>query len=322
MTNKIKIGLVGVGYWGKNLLRNFQSSAATELVAICESDSSKARTLATQHDKVQVYQTIESMIAATDIEAVAIATPVGSHYNLAKYALSQGKHVLLEKPITVTSAQADELVTIAESLGLTLMCDHTFCFSSPVRTIKDIVSQGMLGEVLLINSTRTNLGLFQQDVDVIWDLCPHDLSIFEFLLGENFVVDTIKTTTTNHPASEYAADAFVSLKMKNGIVANIHCSWISPTKKRQFVIVGTEQMLVWDDMANEKIKLYDKNVSRTGNTFEYKDRGIAVPVIDQTEPLAEMVSHFASCVIHNTTPISSGKIAANIVKILETAGEG
>lgn len=317
---KVKIGLVGAGYWGKNLLRNFVNCTKTSVVAVCDIDTEAAAAKTSQYGDIQIFSNIDSMLAHSDIEAVAIATPVSTHYNIAMAALRADKHVLVEKPISLNYKTAASLTKTAKERELIFMCDHTFCYSGPVKALKEIVQSNILGDILYINSIRTNLGLFQKDVNVLWDLAPHDLSIVEYVLGDSYVPARISCNTTTHPGSPYAADAHMTLTLESGVTINIHNSWLAPVKTRQMTIVGAKKMLVWDDLLpNEKIKIYNKRMTAEGDKFIYIDHGIMVPPIDLKEPLLEVAEDFANCILTGSEPIATGIKAAQVVQILELA---
>jgi len=316
--NQIKVALVGIGYWGKNLLRNLVNCKNISLEAVCDQQYDKTKELISQYGNIDIYTDVDDLFKL-DIDGVVIATPVGSHHELALKTLLAGKHVLIEKPITTSYEQAAELVKIANEKKLILMCDHTFCFSPPAQTIRRILAEKTLGDLISINSSRTNLGLFQKDTNVIWDLAPHDFSILDFVLSsKDNDVQSINTLGVGYPNYNQCVDAHISLEMKNGLNVVIHNSWIYPEKIRKMVFVGTEKMLVWDDLLNnEKIKIYNKNVRIQNDNFEYISDGIFVPPMGNEEPLAELVNEFAKCIVEGNCEISDGQKAANIVKMLE-----
>jgi predicted dehydrogenase len=322
MNERVKIGLVGTGYWGKNLLRNFVNCSLTKVTAVCDANTELAQSRIEDYENIEIYSDINTMLNSAEIDAVAIATPVRTHYQLALAALDQGKHVLIEKPIALNYEQATELVTVASTNNLTLMCDHTFCYSGPVRSIRTVVESGILGDILAINSTRTNLGLFQKDVNVLWDLAPHDLSICEYVLGDTYVPVSVRASGAKHPDSPFAADAHLHVQLENNINISIHNSWLAPTKTRQFSIIGTEKMLLWDDLSpTDKVKICHKNMKKDNDTFIYTDEGTTAPAIDMTEPLLEVANDFARCVMTGEKPVAPGTTAAQIVQILELADQ-
>jgi predicted dehydrogenase len=322
MSKEVKIGLVGAGYWGKNLLRNFVNCPLTTVVALCDSDTRLAKSRAQQYAFIQTFPDIKTMLSKADVDAVVIATPVHTHYDLAMTALKAGKHVLVEKPISLDYATAMKLTKAAARKNLTFMCDHTFCYSGPVRRIRDIIRSGILGNVLSITSVRTNLGLFQKDVNVLWDLAPHDLSICEYVLGEGYNPVSVNATGVRHPQSSHVADAHLTVNLKNDTRVTIHNSWLAPQKIRQMTIVGTNRMLLWDDLVpTEKIKIYHKNMKLKNEEFVYTDEGSIAPIVDATEPLLEVATDFARCIQESAEPVATGTKAAQIVQILELANE-
>jgi predicted dehydrogenase len=320
MTTKTRVALIGVGYWGKNLLRNFVNCNQTELVGIYDTNTELAKEKVAQYPNLKLYENLDSLFGDESVQGVAIATPVRSHCSLAMQAMKANKHVLVEKPLCLSYADAASLVTEATKRELTLMCDHTFCYSGPVIALRNIVQSGVLGNLLYINSVRTNLGLFQKDVNVLWDLAPHDLSIARFVLGDKYSPTGLIASATTHPDSPHVADAHMSLNLGNGATFNVHNSWLSPVKVRQMTLVGTKNMVVWDDLLpNEKIKVYEKGVSENNGTFEYLNGSVVVPPIDQKEPLLEVVQEFADHITNGTTPRLNATDACDIVRILEMA---
>ncbi len=322
MTERVKIGLVGTGYWGKNLLRNFVNCTLTTVTAVCDANTELAKTRIEDYGDIEIYADVTTMLENANVDAIAVATPVRTHFDIAMAALRCGKHVLVEKPIALNYEQATQLVAEASNNNLTLMCDHTFCYSGPVRRIRQVIESGILGDVVTINSTRTNLGLFQKDVNVLWDLAPHDLSICEYILGDSYSPVSVRATGTKHPHSPFVADAHMHLSLENNVNIAIHNSWLAPTKTRQFTIVGTKKMLVWDDLSpNDKVKICHKNMRKDGEVFVYTDDGTTCPSIDMTEPLLEVANDFARCVLTGDSPVAPGHTAAQIVQILELADE-
>jgi len=320
MTTKARVALIGVGYWGKNLLRNFVNCKQTDLIGIYDTDTRLAKEKIAQYSNLRLYGSLEELCADPSVDGVAIATPVGSHCSLAMQALNAGKHVLVEKPLCLSYTDAADLVKTATQRNLTLMCDHTFCYSGPVATLRTIVQNEVLGDLLYINSVRTNLGLFQKDVNVLWDLAPHDLSIAKFVLGDRYKPTGLQASAVYHPDSIHAADAHLSLTLGDQVTLNIHNSWISPVKTRQMTFVGTKNMVVWDDLLpTEKIKVYEKSASLGKGGFTYVNGSVIIPPVDEKEPLLEVVQEFADHIKNGTTPRLDAESASDIVRILETA---
>ena len=262
----IKIGLIGYGYWGPNLARNFNSNPDLELQAICDFLPDRLQAAAKLFPQAKMSNQTDEMFSNNNLDAIAVATPVSTHFELAKKALMAGKHVWLEKPMTEEVKQAEELINLAENKGKVIIVDHTFIYTGAVRKIKEIIDKGELGDMIYYDSTRVNLGLFQQDVDVIWDLAPHDLSIMDFLMP--FKKLTVSATGSHYYGNNIIPKALLTIYMENGIIAHINVSWVSPVKIRQTLIGGSAKMILYDDnQPSEKVKVYDKSVEM-GQTKE------------------------------------------------------
>ena len=318
MNEKIRIGLIGVGYWGKNILRNIITSDNAEIACVCDNDLALAKKRLQSYNlesKIPIFSNLVEFFNCDNVDAVAIATPASTHYQLSKLALENNKHVLVEKPMCFTNSESNTLINLANKNNLTLMCDHTFCFAGPTMAVKEIIQSGELGKIISINSTRLNLGLFQKDTNVLWDLAPHDLSILQYVL-EDFEVISQDTQIVKSPVSEHAAEAHVFLKLKSNVNVSIHNSWINPTKERKFTVIGDKKMLVWDDLSDDKIKLYNKNVTIKDEKINYYDEGYEVLNFNQTEPLLNMINHFVDCILTNSESIASGNKSQQIVSIL------
>lgn len=319
----IRCGLIGYGYWGPNIARNIQANDKLKLAAICDrSDKSLARA-AKLHPGVLLTSSADEVIQSPYTDAVAIVTPVWTHYELAKAALLNNKHVFVEKPFTATSEQARELVEIAESRRLTIMVDHTFLFTGAVRKIKSLVEDDTLGKLYYYDSTRVNLGLFQHDVNVLWDLAPHDLSIIDYLVGGT--PNAIVATGESH-VNEMADVAYLTLYYPEKVIAHICVNWLSPVKVRSTLIGGERKMLVWNDLeADEKIRIYDKGVKVTAQEgvyealVSYRTGDMWAPKIEATEALKLELGYFADCVSDRVTPFNDGKAGLRVVEMLEAA---
>src|SRR5437870_5278074 len=254
----VKLGVIGYGYWGPNIVRNFSEHQDCKVVAVCDKNSAALARVLGRHPGVRVTTEVDDIVTSSEIDAVAIVTPVSYHYELAKKALENGKHVFVEKPFTATGAQAEELVELAERKNLQIMVDHTFLFTGAVRKIKQLVDDGTLGPLYYYDSTRVNLGLFQHDINVLWDLAPHDLSIIDHLIKET--PEAVSATGQIH-LNGFEDVAFITLYFPNKIIAHINVNWLSPVKVRTTLIGGEKKMLVWNDLeADEKVKVYDKGV--------------------------------------------------------------
>lgn len=321
-----KIGVIGVGYWGPNLVRNFMSLGAFDEVIACDPDAERLRAVCQRFPGLRACGDAAELLAEPDVEAVAIATPVRYHHELAKRALQAGKHVLIEKPMTQTAQQARELISLAAQRGRTLMVDHTFLFTGAVEKIHEIVSAGELGECYYVDSVRVNLGLFQSDVDVIWDLAPHDLSIVGHVSGAK--PKRVQAIGRKHAGPHMVDVAYLHVDYDSGFTASFHVNWLSPTKIRRMLFAGSKRMIVWDDLeAAEKVRVYDKGVElqEAGQDEQYRLRvgyrmGDAwLPQIDVTEALRKMAAHFVDCYRGGKRPICAGEDGLDVVNVLEAS---
>jgi predicted dehydrogenase len=320
----IKIGIIGYGYWGKNLVRNFNSVSACDLVYVCENNESNSTKCQSQYPKIKVVANYDTLIDDDSIDAIVIATPVDSHYPLTRLALEAGKHVLVEKPLTSSHQEAKELVELANSKGLTLMVDHTFLYTGSVMHLKSLIEKNAIGEIQYFDSTRINLGLFQHDVNVLWDLAPHDISICNHIL--NLKPISVQAVGISHTKNNIENIAYLTLKYENNIIAHFNCSWVSPVKIRQMLIGGSEKMVVFNDMEpTEKIKIYDTGYQyqtdeqRNEILVDYRTGDINVPKIKMTEALSLMAEDFINSIENNTTPISNAQLGLDVVEILDAA---
>jgi len=318
----ISVGVVGCGYWGPNLIRNLLASKKIERLVCCDKDPVKLERTSLRYPTVGLVQDIDDLLKDSGVDAAVIATPVSTHYPLARKALLSGRHVFVEKPFTATSDQGEELVEIADRKGLVLMVGHTFEYSPPVMKIRDLIAEGELGNILYISMTRVNLGLHQKDVSVVWDLAPHDLSmLFYWLkktpirvsaLGKDFVQRGIPDV------------AFISLEFDTGAIAHIQVSWLSPSKLRRTTIVGSAKMVIYDDTDHlEKVKVFDKGVDfRDPVTFgeyhlSYRTGDIVSPHLESYEPLQAEMNHFLDCIQTGREPRTDGRSGLRVVRVLE-----
>jgi len=323
----IKIGLIGYGYWGPNLARNFQNNLHFQLGAICDFAPDRLETAGRLYPGVSLLKEIGDLIDDPDLDVIAIATPVSTHYDLAKKALLAGKHVWLEKPMTEKAEQGEELIELADAKDKILLVDHTFVYTGAVRKIKELIDQGALGDLIYYDSTRANLGLFQQDVDVIWDLAPHDLSIMDYLMPVRKLA--ISATGSHFYGNGIVPKALLGIYMEGNIVAHINVSWVSPVKIRDTFIAGTSKMVLYDDnQPSEKIKIYDKGVDlyQTKEDLyrlkvQYRVGDMYAPKLEGHEALAFETQHFADCILNGKRPITDGKAGLEVVKILVAANE-
>ncbi len=322
----INIAVIGCGYWGPNLIRNFMTCEKTRLKWACDLNEKRLEKVLHPYPNVQPATSLDDLLADSTLDAVAIATPVASHYPIAKRFLEKGKHVLLEKPLAATVAQGEELVEIAQQNNLQIMCDHTFCYTGAVRKIKEIIDSGELGKVIYFDSVRINLGLFQSDVNVIWDLATHDLAILDYLIP--VVPIEISAHGVAHAGNEIENIAYVTLKYADSMIAHFHVNWLSPVKIRKTIIGGSQKMIEWNDLESvEKVKVYDKGIEIAGSEFDeqsklqvsYRSGDIFSPKIDHTEALSLMVAEFADCIVENRPAVTDGQSALRVLRILEAA---
>ena len=321
----LKLGVIGYGYWGPNVVRNFAHQPDCEVATVCDAKPGALAQVLRRHPGVAVTQTADDVVNATDIDAVAIVTPVSTHYELARRALEAGKHVFVEKPLTATSAQAEALIELAERKKLHIMVDHTFLFSGAVRKIKELVDSDALGQLYYYDSTRVNLGMFQHDVNVIWDLAPHDLSIIDHLFG--LEPDLVVATGGAH-LNSLADVAYITLTFPRNIIAHVNVNWLSPVKVRTTLVGGQRKMLVWDDLVPaEKVRVYDKGVSVTSERgvyqllVSYRSGDMWAPRLDETEALQRETRYFLDCIATGERPVNDGRAGLRVVRMLEAADE-
>jgi predicted dehydrogenase len=321
----VRFGIVGYGYWGPKVIRNLALIEEAKVVAICDKSAASRQKAEKLYSGVRVTDDANELMRSPDIDAIAVVTPVWTHYELAKAALENGKHIFVEKPFTSNSAQAEELIALAARKNLKIMVDHTFLFTPAVQKIKELLQEGELGKLYYYDSTRVNLGLFQHDVNVIWDLAPHDLSIMDHLIEESpeAIVATGQTHLNGHEDI-----AFITLYFPDKVIAHLNVNWMSPVKIRTTLIGGEKKMLVWNDIeADEKVKVYDKGVnvsSREGvynMLINYRSGDMWAPRIEQAEALTRELAYFVDCIVHDKTPMNDGKAGLRVVKMLEAASE-
>lgn len=318
----IKIGLIGYGYWGPNLARNFNMNPEMELTAICDFSPGRLEMAGKLYPNIKLSKDVDDLFKDTNLDVIAISTPVSTHFNLAKSALRADKHVWLEKPMTEKTEQAEELIELAEKNKKILLVDHTFVYTGAVRKIKELIEKDELGDLIYYDSTRVNLGLFQQDVDVIWDLAPHDISILDYLMP--FKKLSVSATGSHYYGNGIVPKAHLTINMENNTIAHINVSWVSPLKIRQTLIGGTSKMVLYDDNEpSEKIKIYDKGVELNETKEElyhlkvqYRVGDMLAPKLEDHEALALETEHFANCLINSERPLTDGKAGLEVVKIL------
>jgi len=325
MKNTVKVGVVGCGYWGPNLIRNLRQSANCQLKTICDASEQRLEHMRTMHPDVPTTTQFEDMVDDPEIDAVVIATPVRFHYSMARACLAAGKHTFVEKPMARTTDEGEELIALAESQGLVLMVGHTFLFSPAVRRMKEIIDSGDIGEVQYIAARRLNLGLFQKDINVAWDLAPHDISIILHLLEDQPA--TVSCQGSCHVTRGIEDVTTMYLSFRKNHCAIIQNSWLDPKKVRQMTVVGSRRMIVYDDTEPlEKLKVYDARVEAMPHydsfaefNYSYHYGDSYVPYVKQDEPLKLECQHFLECIREERTPITGGRQGLEVVSILEAA---
>ncbi len=317
----INIGIIGYGYWGPNIVRNFNGLDETKVLAVCDSNQEALNRARKIYPQITGIRDCDSILTSPEIDAVAVITPVSTHFQLAKRALENGKHVFVEKPFTATVAQAEELINLAEKKNLTIMVDHTFIFTGAVRKIKQLIDEKVLGDLYYYDSVRVNLGLFQRDVNVIWDLAPHDFAVMDYLLDEE---PAAVTACGKAHVNGMEDTAYVTVHFNNNMIAHFNVNWLSPVKVRTTLIGGEKKMLVWNDLEpDEKIKIYDKGVEIRNKEAEYKmlvnyrSGDMHAPRVEQVEALRIEAEYFVHCIKENETPINDGHAGLRVVRMLD-----
>jgi predicted dehydrogenase len=320
---ELSVGVIGYGYWGPNVVRNLHRLESCQVAAICDGNPVALQRARKVYPGLELTMNSSELLTSTQIDAVAVVTPVWTHFELAKSALQNGKHVFVEKPFTSTLQQAEELIELADRNKLKIMVDHTFLFTGAVRKIRQLVDDGTLGDIYYYDSTRVNLGLFQHDVNVVWDLAPHDLSIMDYIIREK--PEAVVATGGKH-VNGLADVAFITVYFSCNVIAHVNVNWLSPVKVRTTLIGGEKKMLVWNDLeADEKIKVYDKGVQITNGKgvyellVSYRSGDVWAPRVEQTEALKVELEYFIDCVLNDRTPINDGPAGLRVVKILEAA---
>jgi predicted dehydrogenase len=319
----IRIGVIGYGYWGPNIVRNFHTHESSEVVLVCDKNPKAQERLSKAHPSMPFSADENEILKSPSIDLVAVVTPVWTHFDLAKKALENGKHVFVEKPFTCSVSQAEELIELADRKNLKIMVDHTFLFTGAVKKIRQLVDEGALGDLYYYDSLRVNLGLFQHDVNVIWDLAPHDLSIMDHVIHEK--PEAVVATGERH-LNGVEDIAFITVYFPKRIIAHINVNWLSPVKVRTTLIGGEKKMLVWNDLeADEKIKVYDKGVSMSNGKglhdllVSYRSGDMWAPQVEQVEALRAETEYFLKCISENKTPFNDGVNGLRVVRLLEAA---
>src|SRR5664280_136988 len=322
----LRIGVIGYGYWGPNVVRNFSTANGSEVTMVCDMSQQTLKKVNKAYPQISVTDNIDELIKSPDVDAIAIATPVFTHHDLAKKVLEAGKSVFIEKPFTYTVAEAEDLVELAAKKNLKLMVDHTFLYTGAVRKIRQLIDDGILGNLYYFDSSRVNLGLFQHDVNVVWDLAPHDISIMDYVIDEK--PQAVVATGIGHFGRGLEDVAYLTFYYDHNIIAHINVNWLSPVKVRTTLVGGDKKMLVWNDLeADEKVKIYDRGVQVTNTEglynllVNYRSGDMWAPRLEQAEALRQELSYFVDCVTKDQTPFNDGQAGLRIVKILEDASE-
>jgi len=337
MGEQLRVGVIGAGYWGPNLARNFRTSAEWDLVAVCDRDAERARKVVGARSTVEVVTSTAALLARDDIDAVAIATPARTHAAIALEALEAGKHVVVEKPIADHGAGARAMVARAAELDRVLMVDHTFCYTPPVLEMRRLIAEGELGDIHFVDSVRINLGIVQPDVDVFWDLAPHDLSILDFILPGGLVPLGVAAQGADPLGVGQSCVGYLTLPLPGGAIAHVHVNWLSPTKIRQMVVGGSKKTVVWDDLnPQQRLTVYDRGVDlgqplpdqplpdqplpdRARANIAYRLGDAWAPALPEKEALGVMVSEFAAAIRERRAPRTDGHAGLRVLDVLESA---
>jgi predicted dehydrogenase len=325
----LRLGVIGYGYWGPNLVRNFAMGPRTKVTAIAEQSAHRRQVAEAHYPYIKIVEDAAAVIRDPDVDAIAIATPIFTHHELAKQALAAGKHVLVEKPLTASVESAEELAGLAAKQQRVLMVDHTFVYTGAVRKIRDLVASGELGRILYFDSVRINLGLFQPDFNVIWDLAPHDLTIMDFVLSQTLGIQArwVSAIGTSH-YGRHENLAYLTVGFDDGLLAHVHVNWVAPVKTRRTILAGSKKMLVWDDTSPvEPVKVYESSVdvqhidkeSAYALNVQYRSGDIHSPKLDGKEALATMAQTFAAACLDGAPSPSDAAVGVRIVRMLEAA---
>lgn len=321
--------VVGAGYWGPNLVRNLQATPRTRLRWVCDLDRDRAARVVGPYSTVAVTDRLDDLLDDPAVEAVAIATPAATHVEVALACLEAGKHVLVEKPLATTVADAQKLVAVAEERGLVLMCDHTYCYTPVVRRIRALVAAGELGEIRFVDSVRINLGLVQRDIDVVWDLAPHDLSILDFVLPPDARPRAVAAQGSDPIGAGRACVAYLTMPLAGAAMAHVHVNWLSPVKVRTTILGGSRRTLVWDDVnPAQRLAVYDRGVdlttplpadARAAALVSYRTGDMVAPALPEGEALRAVVEELADAVREHRAPLTDGASGVRVLQILEAA---
>lgn len=323
--SEVRIGVIGCGYWGPNLVRNFNEIQEARITICCDIRQERLDFIKNRYPSIEVSNDYTKVIKDSEIDAIVIATPIHTHYELAKAALTNGKHVLVEKPMTTRTRDASKLIEIAQKENKILMVDHTFIYTGAVRKIKEIIESGEIGKIYYFDSVRINLGLFQHEVNVIWDLAPHDISIMDHIISEKPL--RVRAVGNSHIDNKIENMAYIHIEFENDLSAHFHINWLAPVKVRKIIVGGSKKMIVYDDNEpSEKVKVYDKGVSIKEDKesiyetlIQYRTGDMYAPKLDQTEALSLECAHFIDCIKNKKKPITDGEAGLKVVKILQAA---
>lgn len=327
----IGLAVIGAGYWGPNLVRTATATPALQLEWLCDLDEQRARAVLGRYTTVRATASYDQVLADPAVAAVAIATPAATHFDLVRAALEAGKHVLVEKPLTSSVSEAMKLAALAERSGLVLMCDHTYCYTPAVRRIRELIRGGEIGEVQFVDSVRINLGLVQPDVDVLWDLAPHDLSILDFVLPDDLTPVAVAAHTGDPIGNGRACLGYLSIWLSTGALAHVHVNWLSPTKIRTTVFGGSRRTIVWDDInPASRLMLHDRGVDRIPGSalapddrrqalISYRVGDIQVPALPEREALLAVLAEFASAIAEHRQPLTGARAGIHVLELLEAA---
>lgn len=328
MTGKVRAGVIGCGYWGPNLIRNFVYHEDATVTAVCDAVDERAERMARMYGVPLATTDPEAVIKSPDVDVVVVATPARTHAALARAAIEAGKHVVVMKPMTTSVEEAEELVDLAERQGVVLAVDHTFVYTGAVRMMRELVVSGALGEIFYVDSVRINLGVFQSDVNVIWDLAAHDISIIDYVLG-GMLPTQVSAVGAAHAGGRRENIAYLTMRYGPSIIGHVHVNWLAPAKIRRTIVGGSKQMIVYDDMQpSEKLLIYDKGVTITADDdpekvyselVQYRSGDVLAPRLDDREALAVEVDELISCILHGGTPTSDGHAGLRAVRVLEAA---
>jgi predicted dehydrogenase len=325
---RIGVAVIGTGYWGPHLLRNLGTSDAFDLRWACDLDADRARTLVGRYSTIRVTDDLADVLDDDAVHAVAVATPASSHLEIALEALDAGRHVLVEKPLAASVAEGQKLVDVADERGLVLMCDHTYCYTPAVKHLRQVVADGTIGAVEYVDSVRINLGLVRPDIDVIWDLAPHDLSILDFVLPEDQRPTAVAALGADPVGAGHACIAYLTLRLPGDAIAHLHLNWLSPTKVRTTIIGGSRRVMVWDDLhPMQRLSMYDRTVTSVDAPREEQDRlrfsyrvgDMRAPALPENEALGAVVEEFARAINEQSAPLTDGRAGVRVLEVLEAA---